>query len=170
MTVTCDRVGVEFFDTAPTIHHARVEVAASPERVFAILLDAEAWVTWAFPITGVDWTSGLPLEVGSTRTVHMRGGLVGYEEFIAYEHGVRMAFRFNEASKKGVRAFAEDYQVTDLGDGRCAVEWTMAMDTGRSSAVLDKLSNPVMSAGLAYMLRRFAKLVESDYAPAEVAP
>ncbi len=90
MTVTCDRVGVDFFDTAPTIHYARLEVAASPERVFAILLDADAdaWVTWAFPITGVDWTSGLPLEVGSTRTVHMRGELVGYEEFIAYEHGI----------------------------------------------------------------------------------
>ena len=39
-----------------------------------------------------------------------------------------MAFRFNEASKKGVRAFAEDYQVTELGGGRSSVEWTMAMD------------------------------------------
>lgn len=169
MTFACDKVGVEFFDTAPTIHRARTEVAASPERVFALLLDADAWVAWAFPITGVEWTSGFPLEVGSTRNVHMRGGLVGYEEFIAYEHGVRMAFRFNEASKKNIRAFAEDYQVTDLGGGRCVVEWTMAMDTGRTPGFMDKVTSPVMTAGLKYMLSRFAKLLESDFAPAEVA-
>ncbi len=169
MTVPCDKVGVEFFDAAPTIHRARVEVAATPERVFAILLDAGSWVTWAVPITRVEWTSGLPLEVGSTRTVHMRGGVVAYEEFIAYEHGVRMAFRFNETSKKAVRAFAEDYRVTELGDGRCRVEWTMAMDTGRSSVILDRLTAPAMSLALRYLLRRFATLVESDFAPTEVA-
>ncbi|MGB0100599.1 MAG: SRPBCC family protein [Nocardioides sp.] len=169
MTFACERVGVDFFDSAPTLHRARVEVDATPERIFAILLDADAWVAWAFPITGVDWTSGFPLEVGSTRTVHMRGGLVGYEEFIAYTHGVRMAFRFNEASKKGVRAFAEDYRVTELGDGRCAVDWTMAMDTGRGPGILDKVTDPLMSLALRYMLGRFAKLVESDFAPAGVA-
>ncbi len=167
MTVSCDKVGVEFFDTAPTLHRARVEVAATPERVFAVLHDAEAWVAWAIPITRVEWTSGFPLEVGSTRTVHMRFKMVGYEEFIAYEHGVRMAFRFNEASKKGARAFAEDYQVTDLGDGRTSVEWTMALDTGRAPGILDKLTDPMMALGLKYMLGRFAKLVESDFVPAE---
>ncbi len=165
MTVPCDQVGVEFFDTAPSVHRARVEVAASPERIFDLLHDAEAWVRWAFPITAVEWTSGFPLEVGSTRTVHMRGGLVGYEEFIAYEHGSRMAFRFNEASRKGVRAFAEDYRVSDLGGGRSAVEWTMAMDTGSTPKLVDRVVSPVMTAGLRFMLRRFARLVESDYAP-----
>ncbi len=169
MTFECDQVGIDFFDTAPTIHRVRREVAASPEQVFAAFLDADAWVTWAFPITGVDWTSGFPIQVGSTRTVHMRGGMVGYEEFIAYEHGVRMAFRFNEASKKGVRAFAEDYQVTDLGNGRCIVEWTMAMDTGRSSKVVNAIVNPAMSTGLKYLLGRFAKLVESDFTKSEAA-
>lgn len=164
MPFACDKVGLDFFETAPTIHRARVEVAATPEQVFAAFLDAESWVAWAFPITEVDWTSGFPIEVGSTRNVHMRGGLIGYEEFIAFDHGVRMAFRFNEASKKGIKAFAEDYQVTDLGGGRCAVEWTMAMDTGRPPGVMDKLVNPMMSAGLRFMLRKFGKHVESKFA------
>jgi uncharacterized protein YndB with AHSA1/START domain len=168
MTYDCDKVGIEFFATAPTVHQARVEVDATPERVFDLLHDADAWVKWAFPITRVDWTSGFPLEVGSTRDVHMRGGLIGYEEFIAYERGVRMAFRFNEASKKGIKAFAEDYQVTDLGSGRCAIEWTMAMDTGRPAGVVDKVTGPLMGLGLKYMLGRFAKLIESDFAPAEI--
>lgn len=114
------------------------------------------------PITAVEWTSGFPIEVGSTRTVHMRGGLVGYEEFIAYEHGVRMAFRFNEASKDGIQAFAEDYQVTDLGGGRCRVEWTMVMKTARdSSGVVSKLSGSLMTFMVGRMLRKFGRLVES---------
>ncbi len=162
MTFPCEKVGVEFFDSAPTCHRAVVEITASPEQVFAVFLDAEAWTRWAFPITGVDWTSGFPIEVGSTRTVHMRGGLVGYEEFVAYEHGKRMAFRFNEASKKGIPAFAEDYQVTELAGGRCRVEWTMAMDTGRGeSSLVSKVSGPIMSFMLKRMLRKFGRLVES---------
>ena len=117
---------------------------------------------WALPITGIDWTSGFPIEVGSTRTVHMRGGLIGYEEFIAYEHGTRMAFRFNEASKGGITAFAEDYRVTETSPGRCIVEWTMAMQTERESALASKITDPVMSFMVRRMLRKFAKLVESS--------
>ncbi len=162
MRFPCEKVGVEFFDSAPTCHHSTVEMAASPEQVFAVLLDAEAWTKWAFPITAVDWTSGFPIEVGSTRTVHMRGGLIGYEEFIAYEHGSRMAFRFNESTKKGIAAFAEDYRVSDIGGDRCRVEWTMAMDTGgKESGIASKVSDPIMSFVLNRMLRKFGRLVES---------
>lgn len=162
MTFSCEKVGVEFFDTAPTRYQATQEIEATPDQVFAAFLDADAWVQWAMPITGIEWTSGFPIEVGSTRTVHMKGGLVAYEEFIAYEHGVRMAFRFNEASKDSIKAFAEDYQVSDLGEGRCQVEWTMAMATGRDpSGFMAKLSNRVMGFMVRRMLRKFARLVES---------
>lgn len=167
MTVSCDKVGLDFFASAPTIHRARVEVDVSPARVFDLLLDADAWVRWAFPITRVEWTSGFPLEVGSTRNVHMRAGLVGYEEFIAFEHGSRMAFRFNEASKRGVRAFAEDYRVSGLGAARCSIEWTMAMDTGSTPKLVATLTDPLMRFGLHHMLGRFATLLESDYAATE---
>ncbi|MGI9578051.1 MAG: SRPBCC family protein [Microthrixaceae bacterium] len=162
MKYQCEKVGVDFFDSAPTSHRATVDVEASPEQVFGVLLDADAWTKWAFPITGVEWTSGFPIEVGSTRTVDMRGGLIGYEEFIAYEHGSRMAFRFNEATREGIVAFAEDYRVTDLDRGRCYIEWTMAMDTGRDdSGLASKVSGPVMSFMLQRMLNKFGRLVEA---------
>ena len=162
MRFTCEKVGLEFFDAAPTRYIARQEIAATPEEIFAVLLDGPSWVKWAMPITGIDWTSGFPIEVGSTATVHMRGGMIGYEEFIAYEHGRRMAFRFNEASKKGITAFAEDYQVTELSPGRCAVEWTMAMQTARESRLASSITDPVMSLMVTRMLRKFAALVESS--------
>lgn len=162
MTFPCEKVGLEFFDTAPTRYQATQDIAATPEQVFAAFMDADAWVTWAFPITGVEWTSGFPIEVGSTRTVHMRGGLVGYEEFIAFDDGVRMAFRFNEASKNSIEAFAEDYQVTDLSGGRCRVEWTMAMKSARDgSGFVSKVSGRVMTFMVGRMLRKFGRLVES---------
>ena len=169
MNVSCEKVGLEFFETAPTLHRASEEIAATPEQVFDVLLDGEAWTKWAMPITGIDWTSGFPLEVGSTRTVHMRGGLIGYEEFIAYEHGSRMAFRFNEVSKEGVEAFAEDYQVTDLGQGRCRVDWTMAMKAGgEKTGLRAKFGDTVMSFMVKRMLKKFRKLVESTRATAVV--
>lgn len=161
----CEKVGLDFFATAPSVYRARQEMAATPEDVFDAFLDAEAWTKWAAPITRVEWTSGFPIQVGSTRAVSMWGGLVGYEEFLAYEHGTRMAFRFNEASKPGVSAFAEDYRVSDLGAGRCAVEWTMALDRGKPRPLVDRVVDPMLGAGVRYMLGRFAKLVESRAKP-----
>ncbi|MEQ8839559.1 MAG: SRPBCC family protein [Acidimicrobiales bacterium] len=179
MTFSCEKVGLEFFETAPTIHRANVEVAATPDQIFDAFLDAEAWTKWAMPITRVDWTSGFPLEVGSTRNVHMRGDLIGYEEFIAYEHGVRMAFRFNEMSKDSLAAFAEDYQVTDLGGGRCRVEWTMALKpkTGKpggdeateKSGAKAKVGDKMMGFMVRRMLKKFGKLVEADFTTAGAA-
>lgn len=79
-----------------------------------------------------------PDEVGSTRDVHMMGGLVGHEELIAFKHGTRMAFRFNA--------------------GRCRVEWTMAMDIGRKPGGLgEKVSGPILGFMLARMLKKFGK-------------
>ncbi|MEL7210809.1 MAG: SRPBCC family protein [Actinomycetota bacterium] len=155
----CRNVDLDFFESAPTLHQASVQIQATPEDVFDAFLDADAWVEWAMPITGVDWTSDFPLEAGSTRTVHMRGGMVGYEEFLVFEHGRRMAFRFNEASKP-IGAFAEDYQVTDLGGGRCEVQWTMAMDTGSASGLRAKITDPIMGLMVRRMLRKFGRMVE----------
>ena len=164
MRYPCDEVGLEFFDVAPTKYEASVEIDATPDQIFDAFLDADAWVEWAMPITGVEWTSGFPIEVGSTRTVHMKGDIVGYEEFIAYEHGTRMAFRFNEASKPAIKAFAEDYQVTDLGNGRCRVDWVMAMQTKKEGpAFVTKLSGTVMNLMVKRMLRKFGRLVETKF-------
>ena len=99
--IECERVNLDYFNRAPVRVEAAEVIAASPKRIFDVFLDADSWSRWAWPITGVDWTSPMPLEVGSTRTVWMRGPMVGYEEFIAWEPGRRMAFRFNQTIKGG---------------------------------------------------------------------
>jgi len=159
--VECERVGLDYFATSPCRVQVAEVIGASPERIFEVFSDAEAWPRWAFPITGVEWTSPFPLEVGSTRTVRMHGGMVGWEEFLAWEPGRRMAFRFNQTVKGGPTAFAEDYLVTDLRDGRSLVEWTMAMTLSGPSERLAPVIAPVMRRVNRHMLRQFRAHVEA---------
>lgn len=161
MTVPCEHVGLDYLDTAPVRFEMSETIRATPEEIFAVFLDAESWTKWVFAITEVVWTSPFPLEVGSTRTVHMRGGMTGHEEFIAWEPGVRMAFRFNEASKGGTSAFAEDYRVTDLGDGRCRVDWVMAMTPAGIGRHTMRPVKPIMGFFLRRTFAGFRRYVES---------
>lgn len=162
MSVTCEAVDLDHLDTAPVRHTASEEVAASPDEIFAVLLDATSWTRWVWAITGVEWTSPFPLEPGSTRTVHMRGGLVAHERFLAFEHGRRMAFRFEEVNKGSITAFAEDYQVTDLGGGRSRVDWVMAMTPAKEGSSLGRrLRDPLMGWFVRRTLRKLRTYVES---------
>ena len=91
-----------------------------------MLGDAESWPHWATVITKVTWTSPEPRGVGTTRTVDMRGGITGDEEFLAWEPHSHMAFRFNESTSNAIAAFAEDYRVVETAEG-CHLTWVMAM-------------------------------------------
>ena len=157
---SCTPVGVEFFETAPHVFKAEEVIKASPEKIFELFEDAHSWTVWAMPIQNVEWTSPKPYGLGTTRTVSMMGGLDGYEEFIAWEPGRRMAFCFVGASQNMIESFAEDYQVTDLGDGTVKVNWTMAMAPKGAAKVSMALFKPLMGWGLRYMFGKFKKLAE----------
>ena len=79
----CQRVGLDFVDTAPFRFVSTVDLAITPEQVWEVLDDAESWPHWATVITKVTWTSPEPHGVGTTRVVNMRGGIVGDEEYLA---------------------------------------------------------------------------------------
>lgn len=121
----CERVDTSFIETAPFLFRNSVDLAITPEQLFEVLSDAESWPRWAKVITKVTWTSPEPRGVGTTRIVEMRGGIVGNEEFLAWEPFSHMAFRFNECSTRSVAAFAEDYRV-EVIPGGCRLTWTMA--------------------------------------------
>ncbi len=157
----CRKVDMSFFYTAPACYRATVEVEAAPEEIFDSFENADDWPVWALPITKVEWTSAKPFGIGTTRTVTMIGNMVGEEEFIAWERGSHMAFCFVRASSPMIEAFGEDYQVVDLGGGRSSVTWTMAMETGGIGRITTPLSAPLMRWGLAWMLGRFKRHVES---------
>jgi uncharacterized protein YndB with AHSA1/START domain len=118
-------VDASFTESAPYRFTNSVDLAISPEQVFEVLADAESWPHWASVITNVTWTSAEPRGVGTTRTVDMRGGIVGDEEYLIWEPFSRMTFRFNNCSTKAVAAFAEDYRV-EATPGGCRLTWTLA--------------------------------------------
>lgn len=162
MTHECDKVGMEYFDSAPMRFPASEEIGVSAQRLFEIFLDAESWTKWVTAITNVEWTSPFPLEVGSTRSVTMLGGMVGHEEFLAWDAPHHMAFRFNSASMGGVSAFAEDYRVTEIGEDRCRIDWVLTMTPAGISRYTMPVVKPVMAAFARRTMRELRKYAESD--------
>jgi uncharacterized protein YndB with AHSA1/START domain len=165
----CTPVGLEFLEQTSNVFVAEEIVRATPEQIFEVFEDAHAWTVWAMPIEKVEWTSPKPYGVGTTRSVHMMGGLIGYEEFIAWEPGKRMAFTFLGASKDATEKFLEDYRVEDLGDGTCKVQWHMAMETRGFSNRIMFLTRPVMRWFNRRMFRKFRQYTE-DYAARSAKP
>jgi len=152
----CERVDLSFIDTAPFRFRNSVDLAITPEQLFEVFGDAESWPRWASAITKVTWTSPEPRGVGTTRTVDGRGGMVGKEEFLAWEPFTRIALRFNECSTRAIAAVAEDYRVEAIPGG-CRLTWTMAQKPAGPA----RLAMPVVGPLLNLVLRRFLRNLRS---------
>jgi hypothetical protein len=137
--------------------------AITPEQLFEVLADADAWPRWASVITKVTWTSPEPRGVGTTRTVNMRGGIIGDEEYLIWKPFIRMAFRFNNCSTKAVAAFAEDYRV-EVIPGGCRITWTLAQKpVGRAKFAM-LVVRPVLSLGFRRFLSNLRRYTDKRYA------
>ncbi|MCQ4364200.1 SRPBCC family protein [Mycobacterium gordonae] len=159
----CERVDLSFFETAPYRFRNSVDLAITPEQLFEVLGDAQSWPRWATVITKVTWTSPEPRGIGTTRVVEMRGGIIGGEEFIAWEPFTHMAFRFNECSTKAVAAFAEDYRVAVIPGG-CRLTWTMAQQPARGAGLGMALFGPLLNLALRRFLRNLRTYTDSRFA------
>ena len=157
----CKRIGLDCFDRAPIRIVSAVELPCSPEELFAHFEDADAWAVWVDVIKDVQWTSPRPFAVGTTRSVEMPGGMVAYEEFLAWDAPRHMAFRFNQFTQKFLKAFGENYEVTDLGDGRCRLVWTVGMEPAGPAAFVLPLFKPVLARNLRKIMSELKKYVES---------
>lgn len=156
----CERVDLDFIDNAPFVFRNSVDLAITPEQLFDVLADADSWPRWASVITKVTWTSPEPRGVGTTRVVEMRGGIVGNEEFLAWEPFTHMAFRFNECSTQAVAAFAEDYRV-EVIPGGCRLTWTMAQKPAGPARLAMYVVGPLLNLGLRRFLRNLRSYTDS---------
>ncbi|MEE6139672.1 SRPBCC family protein [Mycobacterium sp. 050128] len=159
----CERVDLDFIENAPFRFRNSVDLAITPEQVFEVLADAEAWPRWASVITKVTWTSPEPRGVGTTRIVEMRGGITGDEEFLAWEPFTRMAFRFNECSTAAVAAFAEDYRV-EVIPGGCRLTWTMAQKPAGPARFAMVFTGPLLNLGLRRFLSNLRRYTDNRFA------
>jgi len=160
----CERVDASFTDADSVEARYRfrnsVDLAITPEQLFEVLSDAQSWPRWAKVITKVTWTSPEPRGVGTTRVVEMRGGLVGNEEFLAWEPFTHMAFRFNECSTRSVAAFAEDYRV-EVIPGGCRLTWTMAQKPAGPAKRAMVVVGPLLNLALRRYLRNLRSYTDS---------
>lgn len=163
------QVGIDFVDTARHRYTNSVDLAITPDQLFEVLADAGAWPRWASVITGVVWTTPEPIGVGTRRTVTMRGGLVGDEEFLAWEPPTMMSFRFNESSTRTVKAFAERYDVVPTADG-CRLTWTLALDVRGPSRLGMPLGKPVMNATFRRFLTNLRRYTDERFAQSGTGP
>ena len=161
----CERVDLDFIDTAPFRFTNSVDLAITPEQVFEVLADATSWPHWAKVITNVTWTSPEPRGVGTTRKVEMRGGIVGDEEYLAWEPYSHMAFRFNECSTRAVKAFAEDYRIEPLPGG-CRLTWTVAQEAAGPSRWVMAMARPVMNTVFRWFLANLRRYTDKRFAVA----
>jgi hypothetical protein len=137
------------------------ELEVSPEQLFAIFEDPEAWPRWAWPgIRHVEWTSPKPYGVGTTRTVSLLTGIKVYEDFNVWDAPHEMAFTFYGMSEEVFSRFGEHYKVDDLGDGRCRLTWTVAYDPIGGFGRVHRFLPPMMRIAFnSYMfwLRRYCR-------------
>ncbi|MCK5881117.1 MAG: SRPBCC family protein [Sinobacterium sp.] len=159
---TCVKVDKNYASSAAKSYRASVEINATPEQIFEVFEDASAWPIWALPIKHVEWTSKKPYGLGTTRTVEMVG-LVGSEEFIAWDYPKHMAFCFTDMSESLLESFAEDYVVTALENGRSQLQWTMAMTPRGYGVITMAIFSPLMQWGLKIMLNNFKKYTEQRF-------
>lgn len=159
---SCEPVDARFIETARARFSNSVDIPATPQQLFEIFEDAQAWPRWAGVITKVVWTSEPPYGPGTTRTVHMLGGLVGDEEFLAWEPGRHMAFRFTSCSTRWISAFAEAYDVQPTADG-CRLTWTLAMSGKPPTTLSIAVLRPLLDLGFRRFLRNLSALAAQRY-------
>jgi hypothetical protein len=163
MTATrheCRKVDLDFFTSAPIRIVSEVELSCTPETLFRCFEDADTWPEWVGVIEKVEWTSPRPFGVGTTRSVEMPGGMVAYEEFLAWYAPRHMAFRFNQFTQKFLRAFGENYEVTDLGDKRCRLVWTVGIDPAGPAALIRPVLKPMLTLNLRKIMKDLKKYME----------
>lgn len=71
-----------------------------------------------------------------------------------------MAFTFTGATQRVWWAFGEEYVVTDLGEGRCRLDWTVAYEPRFIFKALHFLFGSLMAWGLGRVLKGLGPYVQ----------
>ena len=157
---SCKPLTLADFDRLSDSFRFETVLDATPERVFEIFEDPDSWPVWANAITKVVWTSPKPFEVGTTRDVHLLGGLIAHERFFVWEQNRKMAFYFVGTNKPAVVALGEYYEVEPLGDGRSRFVWRFAYEPKPFMRLFSPLTRPLvrlLTGGIVKGLERYVR-------------
>ena len=157
-------VGAEYATTGPNQNSLHRSIPASADELFSCLADGQATKEWQG--LDVEWTSGPPCGIGSTRILKGAGQTIE-QSVLAWEPGKRMCFR-NERATLPLAAFAEDYIITPVTDSTCELRWRYAFEWGgRARPVLGRLFGLAFAIGGRRDLNRLVSLLQSTRSSTE---
>ena len=164
------RVDTTFLETAPFRIEAVKKIKATREEVFQYLKVAENWPKWHTGITKVIWTSPLPFEEGTTRTVEINGTYVADEEFLVWEENYRFNFIFLRSNIPMSVALMEDFSLRDTDDGYCEMRLIVAGQTKGLLRFLNALMRWMQRRGIRKNLDNLAGVFDEEAASAVQHP
>lgn len=121
-------VGLELLETAEHRYVTTKDVAASRRDVWATFADPSTWPAWWPGVTAATYRpQGIPFGVGTMRRATV--SRQRYEEtMLAWDEGVRFAYRIDRATLPLARAQVECTELEDRPGGGTRVCWTLAID------------------------------------------
>ena len=137
-----DAVDLTFFHTAPSVSRQILELAASPDEVWAGLT-AKRPLSWCRMLTRVRFDGEPPYGAGSIRHAEVGKVMRMQERFFHWDDaGRRFAFHAVSSNVPIFRAFAEDYLVEEIPGGS-RFTWTFASAPRQGFGLALKLGAPV---------------------------
>jgi Polyketide cyclase / dehydrase and lipid transport len=115
-----------WFETAPLVVPATVQLDAPVERVWEALGSDAMW-SWAPIIDRVQWITPRPHAAGSIRRLRLLKVNTIEEEFYRWEANRRATFRVTHQTRPMLDGLAEDFSLEPTASGGTALTWTMAI-------------------------------------------
>lgn len=117
----------DFIDSASTRVTTIVELAATPDEVWAVLADNERWPEWFPAAKACSTTSDEAKGVGATRWIHFDLFKVN-ERFIVWDPPRRWAFTILDANLPGIVSVVEQALIERVDDDKTVVTYVLAAD------------------------------------------
>jgi hypothetical protein len=160
MTYKLKPIDDAFFDDAPIVIPAVVELAASAEQVWEALGSDAMW-SWAPIIDQVEWITPRPHAAGSIRRLRLLKAVTIEEDFYRWDEGRRATFRVTQQSRRLFHGLAEDFLLEPGVGGGTRLTWTMAV-APRGLPGAPKALIPALACGNALAIGGLRKLLPAS--------
>ena len=130
-------------ETAPFRVNKTARFEASPDALFAQMVDPKTWLLWFPMMYRAEWITLKTSGVGAEREVVLRVFGKYRERMLAWEPGERFSFTMTGSTSPLVSRMAEDWRMSREGNGT-RLDWTV----GGYPTTLGKLGAPALRAVL----------------------